>query len=90
MDNIYTTYTQPFAVHSRIFTALPRLCVQLIWEIDMSALFILLALAWLAFLIPMRISALVGRRGAMHRLTRGTKQAIAYRKRLERNLHVHP
>lgn len=55
----------------------------------MFILFILLGLAWLAVLIPMRIAALIGRRGAMHRQTRSTRQAIAYRKRLERELHIH-
>ena len=55
----------------------------------MSIILLLLAVAWFALAIAIRVSALVGKDGAVHCATRRTNQATAYRKRLERNLHAH-
>ncbi len=52
-------------------------------------LLVLLAIAWFAIVVWLRVSALVGKDGAVHCATRRTNQATAYRKRLERNLHAH-
>jgi hypothetical protein len=55
----------------------------------MTAVFVLLAIAWFGLAIWTRISTLVGNKGLVHQATRLTKQSVAYRKRLERDLHSH-
>ncbi len=45
--------------------------------------------AFLALMIGLRLSALVGRDGTVHVSGAGVRQASLYRKRLERKLHAH-
>lgn len=53
----------------------------------MSWLLLLLSVICFVILMDLRISTLVGKKGAVHRQTRHTRQTTANRKRLERNLH---
>jgi hypothetical protein len=55
----------------------------------MFTVVLLLAIAWFALAIVVRVLALVGKDGAVHCATRRTNQATTYRRRLERNLHTH-
>ncbi|HEX3486318.1 MAG TPA: hypothetical protein VHT51_14740 [Micropepsaceae bacterium] len=48
-----------------------------------------LTISLFALLIAVRASSLVGKRGTVHRKTAPVRQALAYRKRLDRKVHAH-
>jgi hypothetical protein len=57
-------------------------------EFNMTIAIALLLIAAFVLLIGVRVAALVGRDGAVHTKVPGVREAVAYRRRLERKLHA--